>query len=192
VLHERWFIEDWKFPVQWEAVLTPTTWIPLGAALGITALAVLIWKRRGRRDYVPGPLQLGMKWENYQDLLSWMPLVIGVHTAVTLLVSGIGLRLLVPNLTLPENFLGALLGFVEIAVALSLIYGALTRLGAVALAVVWLAGAVVFGPVRLLERCKYVYHDEQGLRKGSGAESDRPRCSAASRVSSAGRSGAGG
>jgi len=156
LLHERWFTEDWKFPVQWDLMLTPTTWIPLAVALGITAVVMVLWKARGRRDFVPGPIQLGMKWENYQDLLSWMPLVIGVHTAVTLLVSGIGLRLLVPNLILPENFLGALLGFLEIAVALSLMYGALTRWGAVALALVWLSGAVVFGPVRLFEHALFL------------------------------------
>ncbi len=156
LLHERWFTEDWKFPVQWDLMLTPTTWIPLAVALGITAVVMVLWKARGRRDFVPGPIQLGMKWENYQDLLSWMPLVIGVHTAVTLLVSGIGLRLLVPNLILPANFLGALLGFLEIAVALSLMYGALTRWGAVALALVWLSGAVVFGPVRLFEHTLFL------------------------------------
>lgn len=156
LLHERWFTEDWKFPVQWGAALTSATWIPLGIALGVTAFAVAIWRARGRRPLVPGPIELGMKWENYQELLSWMPLVIGLHTAVTLLVSGIGLRLLVPNLELPPNFLGALLGFLEIAVALSLMYGALTRFGALALAVLWLAGAVMFGPVRLLEHALFL------------------------------------
>jgi len=151
LLHERWFTDDWKFPIQWSAALTPATWIPLGIALGITALAVLIWKKRGRRDFVPGPIQLGMKWKNYEDLLSWMPLVIGLHTAVPLLVSGTSLRLFVPNLELPENFLGALLGLAEISIALSFLYGALTRVGALALAGTWLAGAILFGPVRLLE-----------------------------------------
>ena len=92
-----------------------------------------------------------MKWENYQDLLSWMPLVIGLHTAVPLLVSGTSLRLFVPNLDLPENFLGAVLGLAEISIALSFFYGALTRFGALALAGTWLAGAILFGPVRLLE-----------------------------------------
>ena len=156
LLHERWFTEDQKFPVQFDMMLTSRTWIPLGVALGIAALAVVVWRARGRRAFVPGPIELGMKWENYQDLLSWMPLVIGVHTAVTLLVSGIGLRLFVPNLDLPENLLGALLGLVEIAVALSLIYGALTRFGALALAGAWLAGAIWFGPVRLLEHALFL------------------------------------
>lgn len=151
LLHERWFTEEGNYPVQWDAVLTPATWIPLGIALGVTAIAVVVWRMRGRRDFVPGPIELGMKWKNYEDLLSWMPLVIGLHTAVLLLVSGINLRLFVPNLELPENFLGALLGLAEISIALSFFYGALTRFGALALAGIWLAGAVLFGPVRLLE-----------------------------------------
>lgn len=152
LLHERWFLEDSRFPVEYDLALTPRTWIPLGIAAGVTALAVIVWRARGRRALIPGPIELGMKWKNYQDVLSWMPLVIGVHTAVTLLVSGVGLKLFVPNLTLPANFLGALFGIIEIAVALSFIYGALTRLAAVALAIAWLGGALVFGPVRLLEQ----------------------------------------
>lgn len=151
LLHERWFTEDWRFPVQWDAVLTPATWIPLGVALSITAVAVVLWRARGRRPLIPGPIELGMKWQNYQDLLSWMPLVIGLHTAVPLLVSGTSLRLFVPNLALPENLLGALIGLAQISIALSFFYGALTRFGALALAGTWLAGAILFGPVRLLE-----------------------------------------
>ncbi len=156
LLHERWFVEDSRFPVQFDQALTSRTWMPLGIAIVVTALAVVVWRARNRRDIVPGPIELGMKWKNYQDLLSWMPLVIGVHTAVTLLVSGIGLRLFVPSLELPENFLGALLGLVEIAVALSLIYGALTRFGAIALAILWLGGAILFGPLRLVEHALFL------------------------------------
>ncbi len=151
LLHERWFVDEARFPVQYALALTARTWIPLGIALGVTALAVVVWRARGRRPIIPGPLELGMKWDRYEQLLTWMPLVIGFHTAVTLLVSGIGLRLFVPNLSLPENLLGAVLGVAQIGIALSFIYGALTRLAAVALAATWLAGAFVFGPLRLLE-----------------------------------------
>lgn len=151
LLHERWFTQDWKFPVQFEAAFTPVTWIPLGTALAVTGVALVVWRAHGRRAVVPGPIELGMSQDKYEQLLTWMPLVIGVHTAVTLLVSGIGLRLFVPNLSLPENLLGAVLGLAQIGIALSLIYGALTRVAAVALAATWLAGAVFFGPLRLLE-----------------------------------------
>lgn len=156
LLHERWFIQDWKFPVQFDLALTPRTWIPLGISLGITVLAVLMWRVLGRRPLVPGPIELGMRWEKYQDLLSWMPVVIGLHTAVPLLVSGTSLRLFVPNLNLPETFLGAVLGLAEISIALSFFYGTLTRFGALALAGAWLAGAVLFGPVRLLEQVLFL------------------------------------
>lgn len=156
MLHERWFVQESSFPVQYDLAMSPRTWIPLGIALGITGLAWLLFRARGRRAIVPGPVELGMKWEKYQDLLSWMPLVIGLHTAVTLLVSGVGHRLLVPNLVLPENFAGAALGLMEIAVALSFLYGALTRFGAVLLGVTWIGGLLLFGPVRLLEHSLFL------------------------------------
>jgi hypothetical protein len=92
-----------------------------------------------------------MPWENYVRLLTWVPLVIGVHTGVTLLVSGVSRQLFVPNLVLPENLLGGLLGMVEIAIALAFIYGALARPAAAALAVTGIIGMLVFGPLRIIE-----------------------------------------
>jgi len=154
-LHERWFVPD-LFPVQFELAFTRQTWIPVGVAAGVTALAVALWRARRRRPVISGPLDLGMPWENYQRLLSWMPLVIGVHTAVPLLVSGVNLRLLVPNLALAPNLLGGALGLAQIVVGLSFVYGALARLGAATLAAVWLAGALLFGPVKLLEHSLFL------------------------------------
>jgi len=92
-----------------------------------------------------------MPWENYVRLLTWVPLVIGVHMGVTLLVSGVSRQLFVPNLELPVNLLGGVLGMIEIAIALSFIYGALARPAAAMLGVIWLIGAIVFGPLRLIE-----------------------------------------
>lgn len=154
VLHERWFVDNARYPVQFGMIFTAYTWIPVGIAVGITVLAVLGWRRRRSRAIVPGPIELGMSWANYKRLLSWMPLVIGLHSAVVLLVSGVSLRLFFPNLPLPRNFLGAVLGLTEIAVGLSFFYGALTRLGAVALALAWLAGVIVFGPLPLVEHAE--------------------------------------
>jgi hypothetical protein len=70
---------------------------------------------------------------------------------VTLLVSGVSRQLFVPNLELPVNLLGGVLGMVEIAIALSFIYGALARPAAAALGLLWLIGMLVFGPLRLIE-----------------------------------------
>src|SRR5205814_6441461 len=87
-------------------------------------------------------------------LLSWVPLVIGVHMGVSLLVSGVNRQLLLPNLVLPVNLLGGVLGMIEIAIALSFIYGALTRPAAAVLAFIWLVGALIFGPLRLIEHAE--------------------------------------
>src|SRR6266496_5180442 len=140
ILHERWFTDEVKFPVQFDTWSSADSIVPVAVALAITVVATIIWRARGRQSVVPGPIALGMPWENYVRLLSWVPLVIGVHMGVTLLVSGVNRQLFVPNLELPVNLLGGLLGMVEIAIALSFIYGALARPAAAALALTWIIG----------------------------------------------------
>src|SRR6266516_1728126 len=154
ILHERWFTDEAKFPVQFGAWSSANSIVPVAVALAITVVATMIWRARGRQSVVPGPIALGMPWENYVRLLSWVPLVIGVHMGVTLLVSGVNRQLFVPNLELPVNLLGGLLGMVEIAIALSFIYGALARPAAAALALTWIIGTLIFGPLRLIEHAE--------------------------------------
>ena len=151
ILHERWFTDESKFPVQFETWGSPNSVVPIAVALGITIAATIIWRTRGRHNIVPGPIALGMPWENYVTLLTWVPLVIGVHMGVTLLVSGVNRQLFIPNLVLPVNLLGGVLGMIEIAIALSFIYGALARPAAAALGATWIFGMLVFGPLRLIE-----------------------------------------
>ena len=151
ILHERWFTDESRFPVQWGTWGSANSLAPLAVAVGITLVATAIYRARGRRSVVPGPVALGMPWDNYVTLLTWVPLVIGVHMGVTLLVSGVSRQLFVPNLELPVNLLGGVLGMVEIAIALSFIYGALARPAAAALGVLWVVGMFVFGPLRLIE-----------------------------------------
>jgi hypothetical protein len=151
ILHERWFTDEVKFPVQFDTWSSAQSLVPVAVAVGITAVATVIWRARGRHSIVPGPIALGMPWENYVRLLTWVPLVIGVHMGVTLLVSGVSRQLFVPNLVLPVNLLGGVLGMVEITIALSFIYGALARPAAAVLGFIWLIGMLVFGPLRLIE-----------------------------------------
>jgi hypothetical protein len=150
-LHERWFTDEARFPVQWGTWSSSNSLVPIAVAVGITLVATAIYRAQGRRSVVPGPISLGMPWDNYVRLLTWVPLVIGVHMGVTLLVSGVSRQLFVPNLELPVNLLGGVLGMVEIAIALSFIYGALARPAAAALGLLWLVGMLVFGPLRLIE-----------------------------------------
>jgi hypothetical protein len=151
ILHERWFLDETKFPVQFGTWSSPESLVPIAVALGITIIATVIYRARGRHSVVPGPIALGMPWENYVRILTWVPLVIGVHMGITLLVSGVGRQFFVPNLVLPVNLLGGLLGMVEIAIGLSFIYGALARPAAAALGAVWILGMLAFGPLRIIE-----------------------------------------
>jgi hypothetical protein len=153
--HERWFVSR-QYPVDFSQMLTAQTAVPVAIALAATGLAVLVWRARRRREVIPGPLQLGMDWENYERLLSWMPLVIGLHAAVPLLVAGVQLQLFVPNLALPYTFFGGLIALAEIVIALSFLYGAGTRIGAAFLGLVWLVGAIWFGPLLLLEHTLFL------------------------------------
>src|SRR5688500_1329178 len=155
LLHERWFVSR-QHPVDFSQLLTARTAVPIAIAVVATSVAVFAWRARGRREIVPGPLQLGMDWENYQRLLSWTPLVIGLHTAVPLLVAGVQLQLFVPNLSLPYNFFGGLIALAEIVIALCFLYGAATRIGAGLLAVIWFVGAIWFGPLLLIEHALFL------------------------------------
>jgi hypothetical protein len=156
ILHERWFVDETKFRVQFGTWSSANSLVPVAVALGITIVATIIWRARGRRALVPGPFALGMPRENYHRLLTWIPLVIGVHMGVTLLVSGVSRQLFIPNLDLPVNLLGGVLGMAEIAIALSFIYGALTRPAAAALALAWVIGMLMFGPLRLIEHTEII------------------------------------
>lgn len=151
ILHERWFTDEARFPVQFDRWSAPESVISTAIAVGVAALTVVLWRTFKRRNLVPGPVQFGMTFHNYEKLLSWVPLVIGVHMGITLLVGGVSRQLFVPNLELPVNLLGGLLGLAEIAIGLSFVYGALARPAAAALGLLWLAGAFLFGPTRLIE-----------------------------------------
>src|ERR687895_2544133 len=155
ILHERWFVAR-QHPVDFSQIATMQTAVPLAIAVAVTGIALFVWHRRGRREIVPGPLQVGMEWENYQRLLSWMPRVIGLHTAVPLLVAGVQLQLFVPNLPLPYDFFGGLVALAEIVIALCFLYGAATRIGAAFLGLIWLVGAIWSGPLLLLEHTLFL------------------------------------
>lgn len=156
ILHERWFTEDDRYPVQLDAFLSSQTWVPTAVAVGITALAILLWQWRGRRDLIPGPLAFGMRPENYAELISWMPLAIGLHAAVPLLVAGTQRWLFVPSMPLTFHLIGGILGLAQIVIALAFFYGALTRPAAVALVMIWALGMLIFGAIEPLEQVIFV------------------------------------
>ena len=152
MLHERWFVERPNFSVD-ASLITSTshTWIPVAAAVLVTAAAVGAWRALRTKPMVRRTMQLGLAPSVYDELVAWTPVVIGLHSAVLLIVSGISRQLFVPNLPLPPNLFGAALGLAQIAIALSFFYGGLTKPFAGLLAAIWLIGVALFGPVLLLE-----------------------------------------
>src|SRR5256885_1263862 len=56
ILHERWFTDEVKFPVQFDTWSSANSIVPVAVALGITIVATAIWRVRGRRSVVPGPI----------------------------------------------------------------------------------------------------------------------------------------
>ena len=109
----------------------------LAVAVAVTAVAAFFWRRRGQRDLIPGPERLGATDEGMARFYGWVPVIIGIHFAVPLLVLGVQGRLFSPNNALPApwNFI---LGTWQIAIALSFLYGGMTRVFAASLAVLWI------------------------------------------------------
>jgi uncharacterized membrane protein YphA (DoxX/SURF4 family) len=150
--HERWFVEDGDAPVSAEAVFSGVTLLALAVMAAAVGAAWLAARLAARRRGVAPPLErLGIK--SLDNLYAWIPPVLAVHAAVPLLVQGVGLRLFAPNLELPRTLAGGLLAMAQIVIALSFLYGALTRVGAVLLAVTGLAGMFFFHPLLVLEHC---------------------------------------
>ncbi|MGB3635125.1 MAG: hypothetical protein WA982_13880, partial [Rubrobacteraceae bacterium] len=152
--HEKWFQETSGFPLRWDLFFRPLPLVLVTGGLVATLLAVVLW-RRWRQGLVPGPEAFGSSESLRAVFYGLVPLILGVHVAVPLLVSGVQGELFSPNNELPgvwANFLG----FAETMVALSLFYGAFTRIAAGGLAGLWVFGIFLLGPQAMLDNALYL------------------------------------
>lgn len=154
--HEKWFIDATTYPLRFDLFFQPFPLAITAIVLVLTALAAVYWRKRGR-GFVPGPesAALGATPERRSALYSAVPLILGIHVAVPLLVSGVQGQLFSPDALLPPvwaNFLGV----TETGIGLALFYGAFTRAAAVALAGLWLVGVPLIGPEKMLENVLYL------------------------------------
>lgn len=153
--HEKWFQNPSGFPLRWDLFFRP---LPLALTLGVllaVSVAGFLWRRRGGRGFLPGPEAFGATGERRATIYALVPLILGVHVAVPLLFNGVQGQLFTPDNELPGVFAN-FLGFGETMIALALFYGAFTRIAAVALALLWVAGIPLVGLEPMLENALYL------------------------------------
>ncbi|HXG86146.1 MAG TPA: hypothetical protein VNI84_19150 [Pyrinomonadaceae bacterium] len=152
--HEKWFHETANYGLRWDLLFRPLPLTFIGAVLLATLAAGFYWRRRGR-GFVPGAENFGTTDERRSALYGLIPAILGIHVAVPLLVSGVQGELFTPNNKLPGVWIYAL-GLAQTGIALAIFYGALTRLAAAALAVLWFAGIFLVGLEAMLENSMYL------------------------------------
>ena len=153
--HVKWFFEsEATGSLRWDLFFRPLPLAFVGGMLLVTAFAAILWRSRGR-SYVPGPETLGATDERRSLLYGLVPLILGIHVAVPLLVNGVQGTLFSPDNVLPGVW-GNFLGLAEAGVALSLFYGGLTRPAAAVLAGLWFAGIFLIGLEPMLENVMFL------------------------------------
>ncbi|WP_200900294.1 hypothetical protein [Rubrobacter aplysinae] len=153
--HVKWFFQsDSAGSLRWDLFFRPVPLLFVGGVLLATLAAVILWRRRGQ-SFVPGPEALGATDERRSLLYGLVPLILGIHVAVPLLVNGVQGTLFSPDNALPGIW-GNFLGLAEAGVALSLFYGGLTRPAAIVLAGLWTGGVFLIGLEPMLENVMFL------------------------------------
>lgn len=153
--HEKWFFDARPYPLRWDLFFSdgPVLWCALTVAI-IVGLAVL-WRARGQRDFIPSPERFGATQQGRRIIYALLPLIIGIHVAIPLFYNGSHGVLLSPNIQL-HGAPAYLCGIVEIWIGLSLLYGGLTRLAALALAALWCIGIPLAGFQAMLDNLLFL------------------------------------
>lgn len=152
--HEKWFHETESYHLRWDLFFRPMPLAFVGAVLLVTFAAWLFYKRLGH-GFVPGPENFGTTDDRRAALYGLIPAILGIHVAVPLLVSGVQGELFTPNNQLPGVWT-YIFGLAQTGIALAVFYGGLTRLAAVALALLWFAGIFIVGLEPMLESSMYL------------------------------------
>lgn len=153
--HEKWFHETANYGLRWDLFWRPLPLTFIGMVLLVTLAAGFWWRKRGQTGFVPGPESFGSTDDRRAAFYGLIPVILGIHVAVPLLVSGVQGELLTPNNKLPGIWMYAL-GLAQTGIALALFYGALTRFAAVALAALWTTGIFIAGLEPMLENSLYL------------------------------------
>lgn len=152
--HEKWFTETGGHHLRWDLYFKPLPLIFTAAILVVTAIGWFVWNKR-KASFVPGPKELGATDERRSAFYGLVPMILGLHLAVPLFVGAVQAELFSPN----NKLTGIWIYFVGLAltgIALSFFYGALTRLSAVAMAIIWVLGIFIVGLESMLDNIFYL------------------------------------
>jgi len=146
--HERWFVHDPNsFQVDFRLLFS----LPVLGALVVGGAAVttayLLSQRYVTWEAAHHPSEenilLGIGEGRLQRVYAYLPLLLAVHAAIPLLVSGFQLELFAPNLKMQQNLLGGLVALAEVLIALALVYGVYTDIAALGLIGLFVGGFIL-------------------------------------------------
>lgn len=141
--------------LRWDLFLQQVPLIFFAASLVLGALFWLIWNKRQKQDLVRGPKEFGATDKSLKQFFGWVPVILGIHVAVALLINGVQGRLFSSSHQV-EGVLSNWIGLGEILIALSLFYGGLARLAAIAMGFLWFLGLFLLGLRPMLESIQYL------------------------------------
>src|SRR4030095_9922785 len=119
--HEKWFHNGAWEPTDWRnAAQFPTALLIAGVVI-IAILAALVRRRLARPNVFPGPVALGADLEGITRFYAWVPVILGIHLALPLLVYGIQGHLFAPHLNL-QGVWQYWLGLIQVGAAIALGY----------------------------------------------------------------------
>lgn len=144
-----------NLPLTWGLFLQPLPLASIAVILLLTALIWLIWKKREKKDLIFAPKEFGATDSSLKLFYGWVPVILGIHIAIPLLVNGIQGRLFYSTHQLEGNY-SNWIGLAEILIALSLFYGGLTRIAALLIGFLWIMGVYLLGLRPMLETIPFL------------------------------------
>ena len=93
----EWFADAKGYPTQWEQIFRFPQIVGVLLALAVTIVLAVVWRRTGGRALLPGPEAFGATPGGRARFYALVPLILGIHVGVPLIVLGITGQLFSPN-----------------------------------------------------------------------------------------------
>jgi uncharacterized membrane protein YphA (DoxX/SURF4 family) len=144
-----------QLPLRWDLFFKPLPIIFFLISLILASFAWFVWQKREEKDLLQSPKALGASDRNLKLFYGWVPVILGIHVAIPLLVNGVQGRLFFAANQIP-NVWSNWIGLAEIMIALSLFYGGLARPAAVLIGFLWVIGIDSVGLMPMLNSIQYL------------------------------------